>query len=119
MSLWRRRKREEARQQQPAVDPGDDADSNVGAASGDEGGEGTGPAETPGSAEASTASEPTGPSEEGTEEAKGPLASTRAAQQCMSVDLPEPDGPITAVNSPAMMSSVTPSRARTSASPLP
>ena len=42
-----------------------------------------------------------------------------AAQQCISVDLPEPDGPITAVNSPAAMSRVTPSRARTSAIPVP
>ena len=42
-----------------------------------------------------------------------------AAQQCISVDLPEPDGPITAVNSPVAMSSVTPSSARTSALPLP
>ena len=42
-----------------------------------------------------------------------------AAQQCIRVDLPEPEGPITAVNSPAAISSVTPSRARTCASPLP
>ncbi len=47
------------------------------------------------------------------------VGASSAAQQCISVDLPEPDGPITAVNSPAAMSMVTPSRARTSASPVP
>ena len=41
-------------------------------------------------------------------------AVSSAAQQCMRVDLPEPLGPITAVNSPAYRSSVTSSRARTS-----
>ena len=39
--------------------------------------------------------------------------------QCISVDLPEPDGPITAVNSPAAKSIDTPSRAATVASPSP
>src|SRR5258706_15180447 len=38
---------------------------------------------------------------------------------CISVDLPDPDGPITAVNSPRSTVTETPSRARTSASPLP
>ena len=47
------------------------------------------------------------------------VGTSSAAQQCISVDLPDPDGPITAVNSPAAMSSDTPSRARTSASPDP
>ena len=37
----------------------------------------------------------------------------------MSVDLPEPDGPMIAVKRPVAKSTVTPSRARTSASPLP
>ena len=39
--------------------------------------------------------------------------------QCMSVDLPEPDGPMMAVNWPAAKSMSTPSRARTSVSPVP
>lgn len=41
------------------------------------------------------------------------------AATCMSVDLPEPDGPITAVNSPAPMSTLTSSSAvtRRAASP--
>ena len=42
-----------------------------------------------------------------------------AAQQCISVDLPDPDGPMTAVKTPASMSRVTPSSARTSAAPVP
>ena len=33
---------------------------------------------------------------------------------CMKVDLPDPDGPVTATNWPAWMSSVTPRNARTS-----
>ena len=37
----------------------------------------------------------------------------------MSVDLPEPDGPITARNSPSCTESDTPSTARTVASPVP
>ena len=36
-----------------------------------------------------------------------------AAMQCISVDLPDPDGPITAVNSPAAKSIDTPSSAAT------
>ena len=38
---------------------------------------------------------------------------------CISVDLPEPDGPMIAVKAPAAKATSTPSRARTSASPLP
>ena len=41
------------------------------------------------------------------------------ASRCMSVDLPEPDGPMTAVNWPAGTSMLTPRRASTAASPLP
>ena len=37
----------------------------------------------------------------------------------MSVDLPEPDGPITAVSSPAAMSSETPRSASTAVSASP
>ena len=44
---------------------------------------------------------------------------SRAARQCISVDLPEPDGPMMAVNSPFMRSTLTPSRALTSASSDP
>ena len=47
------------------------------------------------------------------------VAVSRAAQQCISVDLPEPLGPMIAVNSPATRSRLTPSSARTIASPLP
>ena len=39
--------------------------------------------------------------------------------QCISVDLPDPDGPMMAVNSPATNSTETPSRAATEASPSP
>ena len=42
-----------------------------------------------------------------------------AARQCISVDLPDPEGPMMAVNSPFIRSTVTPSRARTSASSVP
>ena len=38
---------------------------------------------------------------------------------CMSVDLPEPDGPITALSSPRETSSETPRRASTAVSPSP
>ena len=41
------------------------------------------------------------------------------AMQCMRVDLPEPDGPITAVNRPRSNSTLMPARACTAASPLP
>ena len=44
---------------------------------------------------------------------------SRPASVCMSVDLPEPDGPMIAVNRPLAKSTLTPSRARTSASPWP
>ena len=39
--------------------------------------------------------------------------------QCISVDLPEPDGPMMAVNSPGANSTVTLSRATTLVSPAP
>ena len=39
--------------------------------------------------------------------------------QCMSVDLPDPDGPMTAVKRPEPISRFTPSRACTWVSPLP
>ena len=49
-----------------------------------------------------------------------PLVSvSRPARQCISVDLPEPDGPMIAVKRPAANSTDTSSRARTSVSPLP
>ena len=41
------------------------------------------------------------------------------ARQCMRVDLPEPDGPMMAVNSPRRRSTLSPSRARTAVSPEP
>ena len=41
------------------------------------------------------------------------------ATQCISVDLPEPDGPMIAVKRPAGNSTVTPSSARTAVSPAP
>ena len=41
------------------------------------------------------------------------------AAQCSSVDLPDPDGPITAVNVPCGMRTSTPSRAATVRSPAP
>jgi hypothetical protein len=41
------------------------------------------------------------------------------ASRCMSVDLPEPDGPMIAVNSPAGNAIVTPRNACTAASPSP
>ena len=41
------------------------------------------------------------------------------ASRCMRVDLPEPDGPMTAVNWPVGTSSVTPRSARTADSPSP
>ena len=39
--------------------------------------------------------------------------------QCISVDLPDPDGPITAMNEPAGMSRLTASSAVTAAGPRP
>ena len=51
---------------------------------------------------------------------RGPDVSvSRPARQCMSVDLPEPDGPMTAVRRPAGRPTVTSSRAVTVVSPLP
>jgi len=44
---------------------------------------------------------------------------SRLAMQCIRVDLPEPDGPITAVKEPAGMSRSTPPRAVTAAWPCP
>src|SRR5215207_3593833 len=44
---------------------------------------------------------------------------SRPASRCISVDLPEPDGPITAVNWPEGTSSDTPRRASTADSPAP
>ena len=41
------------------------------------------------------------------------------ASRCMSVDLPEPEGPMTAVNWPTGTSSVTPRSAWTADSPSP
>ena len=44
---------------------------------------------------------------------------SRPARQCISVLLPEPEGPMIAVNWPAAKSTVTPARACTSVSPVP
>ena len=44
---------------------------------------------------------------------------SRPAMQCMSVDLPEPDGPMTAVNRPRSKVTVIPARACTAAWPTP
>ena len=41
------------------------------------------------------------------------------AAQCISVDLPEPEGPMIAVKRPAGKPTLTPSRALTSVSPTP
>ena len=46
-------------------------------------------------------------------------AVSRAAQQCIRVDLPDPLGPITAVKRPASRSRLTSSRATTCAWPVP
>ena len=59
------------------------------------------------------------PSEVPSTTASPEVGVSSAARQCMRVDLPEPEGPMMAVNSPCIRSTVTPSRARTSASPLP
>jgi hypothetical protein len=42
-----------------------------------------------------------------------------AREMCMSVDLPEPDGPMIAVSWPRAISSVTPPSASTAVSPSP
>ena len=47
------------------------------------------------------------------------LRRSSPAAHCMSVDLPDPDGPMIAVNRPGSKPTVTPSSARTSASPEP
>src|SRR5947209_9178042 len=47
------------------------------------------------------------------------LRLSRPARQCISVDLPDPDGPITAVNRAFTMSRLTSSRARTAVGPVP
>ena len=47
------------------------------------------------------------------------VSSSSPATQCISVDLPEPDGPMMAVHRPFANPTVTPSRARTSLSPEP
>ena len=47
------------------------------------------------------------------------VSESSPARQCISVLLPEPDGPMIAVNLPASNAIVTPSRARTSLSPMP
>ena len=47
------------------------------------------------------------------------LSESRPARQCSSVDLPDPDGPMIAVNRPGSNAIVTPSRAWTAASPTP
>jgi hypothetical protein len=41
------------------------------------------------------------------------VTESRPARQCMSVDLPEPDGPMMAVNSPRLRSTLTPRSATT------
>ena len=46
-----------------------------------------------------------------------PSTPSSPASTCMSVDLPDPDGPMIAVNQPRSNSTETPSRARTSTSP--
>src|SRR5215468_5475927 len=47
------------------------------------------------------------------------VAVSRPARQCISVDLPDPDGPMIAVNSPRRNSTDKPSSARTPVSPEP
>ena len=47
------------------------------------------------------------------------VRASRPAMQCMSVDLPDPDGPMMAVNCPRGNVTSTPSSARTSVSPAP
>ena len=47
------------------------------------------------------------------------VTSSRPAAQCISVDLPDPDGPMIAVSSPSAISTSTWSRATTRVSPLP
>ena len=51
--------------------------------------------------------------------ARPSVRSSSAAMHCMSVDLPDPDGPMIAVNWPFSKVMFTPLRARTSISPEP
>jgi hypothetical protein len=52
-------------------------------------------------------------------QARPESAVSRPAMQCSSVDFPEPDGPMTAVNDPAGISMLTPASAVTAAGPEP
>ena len=47
------------------------------------------------------------------------VGESRQPMMCISVDLPEPDGPVIATHSPLAISSETPPSAWTSASPIP
>ncbi|GIJ23732.1 hypothetical protein Vlu01_43560 [Micromonospora lutea] len=47
------------------------------------------------------------------------VTESNPARQCINVDLPEPDGPMIAVNRPRSNSALTPRSAMTWASPLP
>ena len=47
------------------------------------------------------------------------VGASSPAMMCMSVDLPDPDGPMIAVNSPRRMPTLTSSSARTSLAPEP
>ena len=47
------------------------------------------------------------------------VAVSRPARQCIRVDLPDPDGPMIAVNRARANAAVTPSSARTAVSPEP
>ena len=47
------------------------------------------------------------------------VARSSPAMHCMSVDFPEPDGPMTAVNRPRSKDTLTSSSARTAAGPAP
>jgi hypothetical protein len=47
------------------------------------------------------------------------VSESSPAMQCNSVDFPEPDGPIMALNRAVSNATVTPSSARTSVEPLP
>ena len=52
-------------------------------------------------------------------QARPPVTESSPAMQCISVDLPEPDGPITEVKVPSGISMDTPARAVTAFGPLP
>ena len=47
------------------------------------------------------------------------VSASSPARQCINVDLPDPDGPMIAVKRPGSNETVTPSSARTAASPMP